>query len=160
MRPGCRLVKRTKRRSLSIRSCWRKLRQSKLQLALLLRRTQHPLHRHLMFRQVHRQLPLHPSQPSERLNQAREEEVPLVVMEVLAERALLLELREEEREHLVWALRVKVRVRLEKVHQREEDRRKKGMVLAVSPAVSPVVGMVREQLRWKERIQVRCCHRA
>ena len=144
---------------MSIRSCWRKLRQSKLQLALLLRRTQHLLHRHLMFRQVHRQLPLHPSQPSERLNQAREEEA-LLVKVVWVERAPPLELMEEEREHLVWALRVKVRVRLEKVHQREEDRRKKGMVLAVSPAVSPVVGMVREQLRWKERIQVRCCHRA
>ena len=144
---------------MSIRSCWRKLRQSKLQLALLLRRTQHPLHRHLMFRQVHRQLPLHPSQPSERLNQAREEEA-LLVKVVWVERAPLLVWMAEEREHPVWALRGKGRVRLEKVHQREEDRRKKGMVLAVSPAVSPVVGMEREQLRWKERIQVRCCHRA
>ena len=84
----------------------------------------------------------------------------MVVMEVLAERGPLLELMEEEREHLVWALRVKGRVRLEKVPQREEDRRKKGMVLAVSPVESPVVAMVREQLKWKARIQVRCCHRA
>ena len=145
---------------MSIRSCWRKLRQSKLQLALLLRRTQHPLHRHLMFRQVHRQLPLHPSQLSERLNQAREEEVPLVVKVVLVERPPLLELMEEEREHLVWALRVKGRVRLEKVPQRVAVQKEKGMVLAVSPVESPVVAMVREQLRWKERIQVRCCHRA
>ena len=146
---------------MSIRSCWRKLRQSKLQLVLLLRRTQHLLHRHLMFRQVHRQLPLHPSQPSERLNQAREEEVPLVVMEVLAERAPPLELMEEEREHLVWALRVKGRVRLEKVPQRVAVQKEKGKApAAVSPVESPVVAMVREQLRWKERIQVRCCHRA
>ena len=145
---------------MSIRSCWRKLRQSKLQLALLLRRTQHPLHRHLMFRQVHRQLPLHPSQLSERLNQAREEEVPLVVKVVLVERPPLLELMEEEREHPVWALRGKGRVRLEKVPQRVAVQKEKGMVLAVSPVESPVVAMVREQLRWKERIQVRCCHRA
>ena len=144
-----------------IRSCWRKLRQSKLQLALLLRRTQHLLHRHLMFRQVHRQLPLHPSQPSERLNQAREEEVPLVVKVVLVERPPLLELMEEEREHLVWALRVKGRVRLEKVPQRVAVQKEKGKApAAVSPVESPVVAMVREQLRWKERIQVRCCHRA
>ena len=146
---------------MSIRSCWRKLRQSKLQLALLLRRTQHPLHRHLMFRQVHRQLPLHPSQPSERLNQAREEEVPLVVKVVLVERPPLLELMEEEREHPVWALRVKGRVRLEKVPQRVAVQKEKGKApAAVSPVESPVVAMVREQLRWKERIQVRCCHRA
>ena len=84
----------------------------------------------------------------------------MVVMEVLVERALLLELREEEREHLVWALRVKGRVRLEKVPQRVAVQKEKGMVLAVSPVESPVVAMVREQLRWKERIQVRCCHRA
>ncbi len=146
---------------MSIRSCWRKLRQSKLQLALLLRRTQHPLHRHLMFRQVHRQLPLHPSQPSERLNQAREEEVPLVVKVVLVERPPRLELMEEEREYLVWALRVKGRVRLEKVPQRVAVQKEKGKApAAVSPVESPVVAMVREQLRWKERIQVRCCHRA
>ena len=146
---------------MSIRSCWRKLRRSKLQLALLLRRTQHPLHRHLMFRQVHRQLPLHPSQLSERLNQAREEEVPLVVKVVLVERPPRLELMEEEREHLVWALRVKGRVRLEKVPQRVAVQKEKGKApAAVSPVESPVVAMVREQLRWKERIQVRCCHRA
>ena len=146
---------------MSIRSCWRKLRQSKLQLVLLLQRTQHLLHRHLMFRQVHRQLPLHPSHPSERLNQAREEEVPLVVMEVLAERPPLLELMAEEREHPVWALRVKGRVRLEKVPQRVAVQKEKGKApAAVSPVESPVVAMVREQLRWKERIQVRCCHRA
>ena len=84
----------------------------------------------------------------------------MVVMEVLAERGPLLELMEEEREHPVWALRVKGRVRLEKVPQRVAVQKEKGMVLAVSPAVSPVVGMEREQLRWKERIQVRCCHRA
>ena len=96
-----------------------------------------------------------------RQTQAREEEVPLVVMEVLAERGPLLELMEEEREHLVWALRVKGRVRLEKVPQRVAVQKEKGKApAAVSPVESPVVAMVREQLRWKERIQVRCCHRA
>ena len=39
----------------------------------------------------------------------------MVVMEVLAERAPLLELMEEEREPLVLALRVKERERMEKV---------------------------------------------
>ena len=80
----------------------------------------------------------------------------MVVMEVLAERAPLLELMEEEREPLVLALRVKERERMEKVPQRVALQKEKGMALAVSP----VVVMAREQLRWRERIQVRCCHRA
>ena len=77
-----------------IRSFWRNLRPSKLQSALLLRRIQHLLRRHLMFRQVHRHLPLHLSPPREHQIQGRKEVVQLV----LEERALALVLREEERE--------------------------------------------------------------
>ena len=79
----------------------------------------------------------------------------MVVMEVLVERAPVLVLMEEEREPLVWALRVKVRERMEKVPQKVAVQKGKAPA-----AVNPVVGMVRERLRWKERIQVRCCHRA
>ena len=130
-----------------IRSFWRNLRPSKLQSALLLRRIQHLLRRHLMFRQVHRHLPLHLSQPPEHQIQGRKEVVQLV----LEERALALVLREEERERPMQALSVELRWLMERAHRRVAARKEREMALVLSL----VVEMVSGRLRWRERILLR-----
>ena len=98
-------MKETTKRCWSIRSCWCRLRQSGLQSALLLRRILHPWRRHLMFRQVHRHLPLLLCQHPELLTPGRSQEEALLGMVVMEERVQLA--RGEERERLMWALMVK-----------------------------------------------------
>ena len=98
-------MKGTMKRCWSIRSCWGKLRQSRLQSALLLRRIQHPWRRHLMFRQDHRRLALLLCQHPELLTPGRSKEEALLGMVVMEEMLLLV--RGEERERPKWALRVK-----------------------------------------------------
>ena len=143
-------MKGTMKRCWSIRSCWRKLRQSRLQSALLLRRIQHPWRRHLMFRQDHRRLALLPCQHPELLTPGRSKEEARLGMVVMEEMLRLV--RGEERERPMWALRVKGSELMEgRGHQRVAAQKEKGSALAVIP----VVVMPRERLSLRDRILLR-----
>ena len=161
-------MKGTMKRCWSIRSCWGKLRQSRLQSALLLRRIQHPWRRHLMFRQDHRRLALLLCQHPELLTPGRSKEEALLGMVVMEEMLLLVRGEERERpkwalrvkgseqmergERLMWALRVKGSELMEgRGHQRVAAPKEKARALAVSP----VVVMPRERLSLRDRTLLR-----
>ena len=143
-------MKGTMKRCWSIRSCWCRLRQCRLQSALLLRRIQHPWRRHLMFRQDHRRLALLLCQHPELLTPGRSKEEALLGMVVMEEMLLLV--RGEERERPIWALRVKGSEQMERgARQRVAAQKEKGRALAVIP----VVVIPRERLSLRDRILLR-----
>ena len=161
-------MKGTMKRCWSIRSCWCRLRQCRLQSALLLRRIQHPWRRHLMFRQDHRRLALLLCQHPELLTPGRSKEEALLGMVVMEEMLLLVRGEERERpiwalrvkgseqmergERLMWALRVKGSEQMERgARQRVAAQKEKGRALAVIP----VVVIPRERLSLRDRILLR-----